>query len=73
MLRRVVKKPLNGMNGRANEGGRVSAECLVIRDEIIVAASGTSFAVIENVTIHLEQCVSCREWEAVHLHVPEEA
>ena len=69
MLRRVFKKPLNGMNGRANEGGRVSAECLVIRDEIIVAASGTSFTVTENVTIHLERCASCREWEADYRRV----
>ena len=64
MLRRVFKKPLNGMNGRANEFGPARAECLVIRDEIIIAVSGTSVAVTEKVTIHLERCASCREWEA---------
>jgi len=63
--RGVFKKPMNGKNGMGSEGALVRAECLVIRDEIMVAASaGWPAVVTEGVTIHLERCASCREWEA---------
>lgn len=63
-MERVFKKPSNGMNDRANEGGAANPECLVIRDMIISTVSGGSATVTEDVTIHLEKCGSCREWEA---------
>ncbi|MGD1048444.1 MAG: zinc ribbon domain-containing protein [Candidatus Krumholzibacteriaceae bacterium] len=57
-------KPSSGTNGRASEGGPANPDCLVIRDEIISSVSGACVEITEIVTIHLEQCDSCREWEA---------
>jgi len=44
-------------------GGAEERECILIREEIVASVFGDKAAVRETVSLHLEKCPRCREWE----------